>query len=421
MRTLLIALVSAAVLITACRDDREGPTAVELGRDFAVTSAPLVAGEVLVSETASGSLRRIAADGSDSHVFHAGIAGPRGLVIESSGDVVVAEADGNLRRVSADGSSSDVFFTGLASPSGLAVAGNGDLIVSEDAAAARLWRVAADGSSFDLVAEGIRSEDVEINADGNFIVLQKLDGGAILSITPEGAVTTVFAGLTDPSDLVIETSGSFVVAETGTGQLVRVAADGSSSDVVIAGLISVEGVTVAPNGDLLAAEFSPRRITRVAADGSSSSTFHSGLNGPDHLLVVSDEPEATEVQIDIRPFSRKNPVNPKSRGVISVAILSTETFDALSVDLGTVTLGDDDANDTPVARRRNGRLRAIQINVDADGDRDLLLFFETPALVSNGDLNWETTELILNGESHEGGAVHGSDEVVIVPRRRRGR
>jgi len=39
-----------------------------------------------------------------------------------------------------------------------------------------------------------------------------------------------------------------------------------------------------------------------------------------------------EVTIDIMPGSDKNPVNPTSRGVIPVAILTTEDFDAASVD-----------------------------------------------------------------------------------------
>jgi hypothetical protein len=41
---------------------------------------------------------------------------------------------------------------------------------------------------------------------------------------------------------------------------------------------------------------------------------------------------AFDVSIDIKPGSAPNSINPRSRGVIPVAILTTDTFDALDID-----------------------------------------------------------------------------------------
>jgi hypothetical protein len=43
-----------------------------------------------------------------------------------------------------------------------------------------------------------------------------------------------------------------------------------------------------------------------------------------------------EVKIDIEPGSDGNPINPKSRGVIPVAILGSDTFEVADVDVTTL-------------------------------------------------------------------------------------
>ena len=121
-----------------------------------------------------------------------------------------------------------------------------------------------------------------------------------------------------------------------------------------------------------------------------------------------------EVDIDIKPGSDPNSINPKSKGRLPVAILTTDDFDASDVDVSTVTLGNDDDNDTPVAARKKGTLMAELEDVDGDNDLDLILHFETRALVDNGDLDGSTTELILNGKTSGDQAIKGSDSVNIV-------
>ena len=45
------------------------------------------------------------------------------------------------------------------------------------------------------------------------------------------------------------------------------------------------------------------------------------------------------VDIDVKPGSDLNPINPMSRGVIPVAILGSDTFNVLDVDVTTLTFG----------------------------------------------------------------------------------
>jgi outer membrane protein assembly factor BamB len=104
-----------------------------------------------------------------------------------------------------------------------------------------------------------------------------------------------------------------------------------------------------------------------------------------------------EVEIDIKPGSDPNSINLKSRGVVPVAVLTTDDFDASSVDPDTVLF----AEASP--------LRWTLEDVDGDGDVDLLFHFKTQEL----NLNENST---LAGETFDGMQIEGTDTVNIVPK-----
>ena len=77
---------------------------------------------------------------------------------------------------------------------------------------------------------------------------------------------------------------------------------------------------------------------RLAGEGPGASTIREGVSFADPMLSEAVTPTGMLVAIDIRPGSERNPVNPKSNGVLPVAIFSSETFDATQVDPSTVFL-----------------------------------------------------------------------------------
>lgn len=126
------------------------------------------------------------------------------------------------------------------------------------------------------------------------------------------------------------------------------------------------------------------------------------IDYPTHLQIPAG------IEIDIKPGGDPNPVSCRStNGVIPVAILTTDNFDALRVDQTTVRFAG--ARETHLDR--NGNPRRHEEDVDSDGDLDLLFHFR----LGDTSLTCESTEASLTGVTFEGSAIIGADSVRMVP------
>lgn len=123
------------------------------------------------------------------------------------------------------------------------------------------------------------------------------------------------------------------------------------------------------------------------------------------------EAASLAVLIDVRPGSDLNPVNPDSGGNLPVAVLSTDDFDAATVDLDQpILLGDPELGGTASANRSSLE------DFDDDGDLDLLLKFRIRNLVEAGALDNTTGTLGLTASTLDGTGIGGMDAVMIVPK-----
>ena len=109
-----------------------------------------------------------------------------------------------------------------------------------------------------------------------------------------------------------------------------------------------------------------------------------------------------QVAIDIKPDSSSNTINPKSDGMIPVAILTTETFDATTVDPLSVEFGPSGATEA----HGKGHIE----DVNHDGEPDLMLHFRTQATgIKCGD-----TSASLTGETFDDDPIEGTDTIKTV-------
>ena len=111
-------------------------------------------------------------------------------------------------------------------------------------------------------------------------------------------------------------------------------------------------------------------------------------------------------------------INLGSRGVLPLAILSTQTasgelddFDATLVDISSIRLNG--VSLSPV--------HSVFVDIDGDNDLDLLLHFSVPDLVDQGALDKDSVDIVLTAEFAGGTAfgsdLSGSDSIRIVPQK----
>jgi probable HAF family extracellular repeat protein len=124
------------------------------------------------------------------------------------------------------------------------------------------------------------------------------------------------------------------------------------------------------------------------------------------FIAVLPEPlyEPLSIDIDIKPDSDPNSINPKSRGVIPVAILGSDSFDIRDLDLNTLKFGP--ANAT-TAHNKGGH----RGDVNHDGLTDIVSHYRTEETgVGFGD-----AEACVTGELLDGTEFEACDDIRTVP------
>jgi len=109
--------------------------------------------------------------------------------------------------------------------------------------------------------------------------------------------------------------------------------------------------------------------------------------------------------VDIRPGDPDNTINPGSHGVVTVAVLGEEAFDAARVDPQSVRFAG-----AAVRAQKKGDLMASLQDVNGDGFVDLVMQFSTDDLV----LPSGSATLELVGATLDGLQIHGQDAVNLV-------
>ena len=116
-----------------------------------------------------------------------------------------------------------------------------------------------------------------------------------------------------------------------------------------------------------------------------------------------------ETGIDIKPGSDSNPINPKSKGLIPVAILGSASFDVTTVDVTTLAFGPGGA--TPAHDLTDPIVYADHLqDVNSDGFTDLVSHYATQDTgIAKGDI-----EACLAGATTSGASIYDCDAIKTV-------
>jgi hypothetical protein len=154
-------------------------------------------------------------------------------------------------------------------------------------------------------------------------------------------------------------------------------------------------------------EWSLEVATGISRDGTIivGNGFPSVGRRGSWIAVLPRPPEPIiPVEIDIKPGSDRNPINPFGQGMIPVAILGSHAFDVANVDATTLAFGPDGA---APAHEQGGHLS----DVNDDGFTDLLSHYWTQGTgIALGD-----TEACVTGETLDGIPLDGCDFINTQP------
>ena len=146
---------------------------------------------------------------------------------------------------------------------------------------------------------------------------------------------------------------------------------------------------------------------RYFRDGGGVNFASYVANGDYRLEISGVSPAMMQISIEVKPGSEDDwaPINPKSRGKIPVALLSSSKFDAMSVDISTLTFGFGGDEDSLSHCNKQGK------DVNGDGMLDMLCHF------NNVDAKFEsdTLEGIVRGRTNMGTVFEGRGFLKVVP------
>ena len=136
-------------------------------------------------------------------------------------------------------------------------------------------------------------------------------------------------------------------------------------------------------------------------DGDGRPDILGTSSGWDVVAVLLNETRAP-VEVMVKPDTSEPSVNPRSNGVIPVAIIGSPSFDVEHVNVSSLAFGPGGAG--------TAHPRGHREDVNGDDVTDLMLHFRT----SESGIACGDTSVTLTGETYDGTEFEGRDEIVTV-------
>ena len=307
-------------------------------------------------------------DGTDvNNNLVGGLSGPIGIALDLGAGKIYWTDNGTnkIQRADLNGSNIEDVITGLGDPRGLALDLTAEKIYWTDTLTDKIQRANFDGSGVeDLVTGQGFPQGIALDVPGNrmywandwYIWSAKLDGTDIQQLFMSNPAIGIALDLKDKK--------------------------------------------------IYWTNVNDHKVQRSNFDGTSMEDLvNTGLDTP--WGIALDIPTAIEVSVDLKPGSQTNTINLYSAGVIPIAILSSDTFDALSVKVETVWVSGASVR----LAGKSDRYMCQEIDVNNDGLTDLVCDIETAEfMLEEGE---DTVE--LTAETSDGIKIHGTDLIKIVP------
>ncbi len=250
--------------------------------------------------------------------------------------------------------------------------------------------VAPDGSAVYVALEG----------EGRLAIVDPQSGALMGTSVQVGSKPTGVAVAPDGRHVYVTNrdSNTLSVFDTTTRQVMTVVVGAGPSGVAVSSDGSRVYVANSVGGSLSVLNVATNAVQTIALTGSF----------PVAVALVPG-PNSITVNIDIMPGSDTNPINRKSKGTVTVAILGSTAYDVTTVDPASVRFAG-----APVKAKPNGELMASFEDVNGDGLVDLVLHFDTQSLqIADTDTTATLTGQMVD-TSGNATPIEGTDTIRVV-------
>ena len=409
---------------------------------------------------------------------------PYGIAIDDAGNVYVTGVrSNNAFKITPDGviteiidRSGDGMGNTLDRPYGIAVDDSGNAYIT-GVGSDNAFKITPDGAITEIIdstGDGMGNtldypSDIAVDDSGNAYVTGDLSDNA-LRITPDGVITEIIGSTGDgmgnaldgPRGIAVDDSGNAYVTGSTSTNAFKIMPDGVITEIIdFTGdgmgntLEWPHGIAVADSGNAYVTGADSDNAFKITPDGviteiidSTGDGMGNRLHGPSGIAVDDSgnayvtgwgtdnafkiTPDGS-LDLDIKPGSCPNSVNPRSRGVVPMAIVGAESFEVTEAGLGSVTLARTDGVGSEIApATKRGEVHASIEDVatpfettgcdchdlGGDGIDDLVLKFSTPEMTDAFELDslerGSSLMLTIRGFLLDGTPFEASDCVRLV-------
>jgi DNA-binding beta-propeller fold protein YncE len=306
---------------------------------------------------------------------------PSGLVVDSSGDIYVADTGhSQIVEVTARGVASVLTINGvspaLSAPAGVALDGAGNLYIADTGnnrvvrvTSAGVASIVSMGSVILSAPKGValdQAGDLFVADTGNNRIVEVTAGGAAAALSITGLSSP--SALNTPLGLAVDVTGKLYIADSANSRIVEVAAGSTTGSVLsIAGdvvtLAAPSSVAVDGVGNVYIADSSSNSIAEVDAAGNGTLLLDTAqlesvtLSGPSGVAVDA----MGTVYVSDTGNNRSLIVDPQLDGDSSTSFYSS-TANKSAVGFGHVPLGSSSAvSQTLTFNAGTGGLGAVKV------------------------------------------------------------